>query len=82
MYGSKRDAVIDPEIHLLGPGAAPQPLDERSPRHAPLPSMLIAMPLDQQAGERGTRGPRALVRVAALRLAVPRQRLLQCLDAE
>ena len=28
MCGSKRDAVIGPEIHLLGPGAAPQPLGE------------------------------------------------------
>src|SRR5216117_3768380 len=38
------NAFVGPQIYLLVFDAAPQPLDEHVSRHAPLPSMLIAMP--------------------------------------
>src|SRR4029077_20520656 len=80
---SLADAVVASQIHLLVFDAAPQPLDDDvvSPRTLAVHADCDAV-LDQQAGERGARKLRALVRVEYLRLAVLRQRLLQCLDAE
>ena len=42
-------AVVGMQIHLLVFDAAPQPLDEYVVAPAPLPSMLMAMPLPASA---------------------------------
>ena len=52
-------------------------------RHAPLPSMLMAMPFpDEDAGEVGTGELAALIGVEDVRSAVPGECLLKRLDGE
>src|SRR5262249_48662853 len=74
---------IGSKIYLLVFDAAPEPLEEDV-----VPPGALAVHADgdavvgEHAGEGRTGELRALIRVEDLRLAVLRQRLLQCLDAE
>src|ERR1700716_1449637 len=77
------NAFVGSQIDLLVFDAAPQPFDEHV---VPPGSFAIHANRDAVAGERAGEGDagelRALVGIEDFGLAVPREGVLQCLDAE
>src|SRR5271155_1913303 len=77
------NALVGPQINLLVFDAAPQPLDEHvvspSPFTVHADRNAIA---GEHTGEGGPRELRTLIGIEDLRLTVPHQSVLQCLDTE